>query len=188
VGSRAAEAEGTLSRLARRKTWGQQLGRLREVFSMHVAMKKKSNKYWFWAWTVLGTVRKDRQDDPAALCEVWKNCIILHAHSEREALRKAKKIGRAEAGDCRGSLTLDGKPAICKFLGISSLGLIHDPLGDGAEICWSLRRCRQATALTLPTDETTLLNQAKEELGCKIRAIESIRRSGRTDISRSAGR
>lgn len=126
-------------------------------------MKKTPNKYWFWAWTVMGTVHKDRQDDPAALCEVWKNCFILHARSEREALKKAKKIGRAEAGDSKGSLRLDGKPAICKFLGISSLGLIHEPLGDGAELCWSLQRCKQSTALKLPTDEATLLAQAKKE-------------------------
>ena len=126
-------------------------------------MKKTPNKYWFWAWTVMCTVHKDRQNDPAALCEVWKNCFILHVRSEREALQKAKKIGLAEAGDCNGSLRLDGKPATCKFMGISSLGLIHEPLGDGAEICWSLQRCRQSTALKLPTDETTLLAQAKQE-------------------------
>jgi hypothetical protein len=134
------------------------------ICSKQAARKKPQPKYWFWVWIVMGTVHKERQDDPNALCEVWKNLFILHAHSEREALQKARKIGRAEAGDSRGSLALDGKPAICKFLGISSLGLIHEPLGDGAEICWSLQRCRQSTALKLPTDETTLLAQARKEL------------------------
>ena len=124
----------------------------------------------------MGTVHKDRQDDPNALCEVWKNCFILHARSEREALQKAKKIGRAEAGDSNGSLRLDGKPAICKFLGISSLGLIHEPLGDGTEICWSLQRCRQSTALKLPSNEAALLAEAKKE-------IRYVRPSQRTTIA-----
>src|ERR1700752_2297488 len=113
-------------------------------------MSKPRTKHWFWAWTVLGTVHKGRENDPNAPCEVWKNLIILHAATADEALRKAEKIGQSEAGDSRGSLQLDGKPAICKFMGLASLGLIHDSLEDGAEITWNLKRCKQAMALKLP--------------------------------------
>lgn len=128
-------------------------------------MANAAKKHWFWACTVLSTVHKSRADDPTAPCEVWKNCIIIRARDEHEALRKAQKIGRSEAGDSRGSLRLDGEPAICKFLGVSSLGLIHEPLRDGAEMCWTLKRCKQSTALKMPTAEAILLSQAHKELG-----------------------
>ena len=128
-------------------------------------MAKAAKQHWFWAWTVLSTVHKSRVDDPTAPCEVWKNCIIVRARDEHEALRKAQKIGQSEAGDSRGSLRLDGEPALCKFLGVSSLGLIHEPLRDGAEICWTLKRCKQSAAHKLPKDESVLLSRAHEELG-----------------------
>ena len=128
-------------------------------------MAQAAKRYWFWVWTVLSTVHKSRADDPTAPCEVWKNCIIIRARDEHQALCKAQKIGQSEAGDSRGSLRLDGEPAICKFLGVSSLGLIHEPLRDGAEICWTLKRCRQSTALKLPRAEAVLLSRAHKELG-----------------------
>jgi len=112
---------------------------------------------------VLGTVHKHRCEDPKALCEVWKNLVIVNGSTEREALRKAKAIGRSQAGDARGSLRLDGKPAICRFLGIADMGLIHDRLGDGAEIIWQLQRCAQHKAKALAADEAVLLSRAKKE-------------------------
>jgi len=132
-------------------------------------MAKERAKFWFWAWTVLGTVPKDRKNDPAAPCEVWQNLIILHAASPDEALGKAEKIGRSSARDTRGSLRLDGEPAVCKFVGIASLGLIHDPLEDGAEITWNLKRCKQSAALKLPKTRATLLARAKKEFGHVVR-------------------
>jgi hypothetical protein len=136
-------------------------------------MAKPREKHWFWAWTVLGTVHKHRKNNPSALCEVWQNLIILHATTPNEALRKAEKIGRSEAGDARGSLRLDGKPAICKFMGVASLGFIHDPLEDGTEITWTLKRCKQSTALKLLKRKATILAQAKKELGRRDPATQS---------------
>jgi Domain of unknown function (DUF4288) len=121
--------------------------------------------YWFWAWTVLATTQKDKLGDPKARCEVWENLIILHARTPREALRKAEKVGRADAGDCRGTLRLDGKPALCKFLGVASLGLIHDGLIDGAEITWRLRRCSQSAATKSLTSRATIIAKAEKEFG-----------------------
>ncbi|SRR6266581_6435307 len=127
-------------------------------------MVKPRKRHWFWAWTVLGTVHKHRKNDPTAPCEVWQNLVILYAASPSDALRKAEKIGQSQSGDSRGSLRLNGKPAICKFMGVASLGLIHDPLEDGAEITWNLKRCKQSTALKLPKARAKLLAGAKKEL------------------------
>jgi hypothetical protein len=126
-------------------------------------MATRRKKYWFWVWTLLGTVHKHRQGDPTTPCEVWKNLIIVNAYTEMEALRKAKAIGKSEAGDCRGSLRLNGKPAICKFLGVAGMGLVHDELGDGAEIIWQLKKCTHREAISLAKDEAVLLSQAKRE-------------------------
>src|ERR1700680_73834 len=128
-------------------------------------MAKPRVKRWFWAWTVLGTVHKHRQNDPTAPCEVWQNLIILHAATPSEALRKAEKIGRSGAGNTRGSLRLDGKSAIRKFMGVASFGVIHDPLEDGSKITWNLKRCKQSTALKLAKARGALLAKAKKELG-----------------------
>jgi hypothetical protein len=128
-------------------------------------MPTRRRKYWFWVWTLLGTVHKHRRYDPKTLCEVWKNLIIVNGYSEKEALRKAKKIGRSQAGDDLGSLRLDGKPAICRFLGIGGMGLVHDELGDGAEIIWQLKRCTQRRAMSMAQDEAVLLSRAKKEKG-----------------------
>ena len=126
-------------------------------------MVKPRAKHWFWAWTVLSTVHKDKQRDPEARCEVWENLIILHATTPREAIQKAERIGRAEAGDCNGSLRLDGKPATCKLIGVASLGLIHDGLVDGAEITWRLKRCKQSTLAKSLKSRATLVAEAEKE-------------------------
>ena len=133
-------------------------------------MVKASAKHWFWAWTVLSTTQKAKLGDPKAKCEVWENLLVVHAGTPREALRKAERIGRAGAGDCRGSLRLDGKPALCKFLGVASLGVVHDGLVDGAEITWNLRRCTQATAAKLPKRSATLIAEAQKEVDHVTRA------------------
>ena len=126
-------------------------------------MVKQHSKHWFWAWTVLATVHKNKQRDPNARCEVWENLIIVHARLPREALRKAERLGRADEGDCRCSLRLDGKPALCKFVGVASLGLIHDGLVDGAEITWRLKRCKQSAVTKSLKSRATLIAEAEKE-------------------------
>jgi hypothetical protein len=126
-------------------------------------MAKQNAKHWFWAWTVLATVHKGKERDPDARCEVWENLIILHASTPREALRKAEKIGRMDTGDCRDSLRLDGKPAVCKFMGVASLGLIHDGLVDGAEITWRLKRCKQSAVTKSVKPRAALIAEAGKE-------------------------
>ncbi len=126
-------------------------------------MAKSHAQHWFWAWTVLATAQKAKLRDPNSRCEVWENLIIIRARTPREALGKAEKIGRADAGDCRGSLRLAGKPALCKFVGVASLGLIHDGLVDGAEITWRLKRCKQSAATKSVKPRATLIAEAEKE-------------------------
>src|SRR5439155_7000670 len=127
-------------------------------------MKAQGTQRWFWVWVIQMTVAKANLNNPNALCEVWKNLVIVGAIDVREAYRKAKAIGKSEAGDCRGTLRLNGEPALTKFLGIADMGLIHDELGNGCEVLWELRKCRQRNAKSLVRSRSTLLKAVRGEL------------------------
>jgi len=122
---------------------------------------KKS--YWFWAWIVLGTVRKSNLKKPQARCEVWENLVIIQAGNPKEALTKATLIGKQSAGDCQGTLRFFGKPAKQIFLGVGSVGLIHEKLEDGAEITWNLKRLTFARAKKLIQPRDRLLRELSKE-------------------------
>jgi hypothetical protein len=107
----------------------------------------------FWAWLIQMTVSKAEAHKPAVRTEVWKNLVLIQASDAKEAVEKAGKLGEAESGDCRGTLRLNGKPAITQFLGIADIGLVYDNPGDGIEILWQLRKCSQKTARSLVTDK-----------------------------------
>ncbi len=111
-------------------------------------MSKPSPQKWFWAQVLLMTVPKAHKNDPEAMTEVWSNLIVVRAKNPDAAYKKACRVGRADSGDSRGSLTLYGKPAITKFIGLADLGLVHDGLEDGSEIMWTLLRLRQRKAKT----------------------------------------
>jgi Domain of unknown function (DUF4288) len=128
-------------------------------------MKKRSAKErWFWAWIVQATVVKSERKSPHAPCEVWKNLVIVQASDETEAHEKAVAIGKAEQGDCQGTLRVNGKLAITRFLGIGDMGVVHDELADGCEILWQLKKCHQKTAAALPKDRKSLLEEVRQEL------------------------
>jgi hypothetical protein len=128
-------------------------------------MKKRSAKErWFWAWIVQATVAKSERKSPHAPCEVWKNLVIVQASDETEAYEKAVAIGKAEQGDCQGTLRVNGKLAITRFLGIGDMGVVHDELADGCEIFWQLKKCHQKTATALPKDRKGLLEEVRQEL------------------------
>jgi hypothetical protein len=124
---------------------------------------RKNKKTWFWAWIVLGTVRKDSLGTLTARCEVWKNLVIIQASSPVEAFRKAEKIGKESAGDSRGTLRLDGKPAKQMFLGVQDMGIVHEELKDGAEITWNLCRLTFAKAKNLVCPKARLLRELGRE-------------------------
>jgi hypothetical protein len=110
-------------------------------------MKKK---YWFWAWLTQITLPKGRLRHAQQKGEVWRNLVLVSGRTEKEAIRKAEKIGAGLEGDSRGSLTLDGQPAMTKFVGIEDMGLVHDliydELSDGVEILFTEKRTSIALA------------------------------------------
>jgi hypothetical protein len=122
---------------------------------------KKS--FWFWAWIVLGTVRKNSSRKPRARCEVWENLVIIRALNPKEAFRKAEQIGKQSAGDARGTLRLFGKPARQHFLGVQSIGVIHEELEDGTEITWNLKQTTFSKAKKSILPKVQLLRELSEE-------------------------
>lgn len=120
---------------------------------------------WFWAWLVQITVMKNATKESTVEGEVWKNLVLIKAANETEAMAKAEAIGRREQGDCNGTLRLNGNPATTKFLGIHNMGVIHEPIEDGAEIFWELMRMTEEEAQLLVADPVKLANSVKQELG-----------------------
>ena len=127
-------------------------------------MSQRSKKRWFWAWTVLQTIPKAERENPNARSEIWKNLILVQGKNEIEAAQKAIAVGKSQQGDCRGTLTLFGKPAVTIFLGLADLGLIHEEMVDGVEILWQLKFCKNGAAKKLVQNTRFLLNHTKEEL------------------------
>jgi hypothetical protein len=125
---------------------------------------RKTKKWWFWAWLIEMTVQKEQLKNPDPKCEVWKNLIIVNACHAKEAFKKASRIGKKESGDCRGTLRLDGKPAVTIFVGIENMGLVHDGLRDGAEIVWELKKTRRSRAIAKAKAKKLLIADAQQEL------------------------
>jgi hypothetical protein len=127
-------------------------------------MQKEPQNRWFWAWLVEMTLPKKDWNKPRALGEVWRNLIIIRATNVRQAVSKALKLGAQVEGDCDGTLRINGKPALTKFLGVEDIGLVHEDLDDGSEILWQLRKCRTETARRLVKRPTDLISSVENEL------------------------
>jgi hypothetical protein len=124
-------------------------------------------KYWFWAWLVQATIAKEDLSSENAACEAWENLVIINADDEVEAYTKALEIGKTYDGDCQGTLRLDGRPATAQFLGVKTMGVIHEDLEDGAEITYDVMRCSHAEARRLVRLKEILLPLVKKELEYK---------------------
>jgi hypothetical protein len=124
-------------------------------------------KYWFWAWLVQATIAKEDLSSDDAACEAWENLVIINADDEGEAYAKALEIGKTYVGDSQGTLKLGGRPAVAQFLGVKTMGVIHDDLEDGAEITYDVIRCSQAEARRRVRRKATLLSMVKKELEYK---------------------
>jgi hypothetical protein len=132
-------------------------------FGRKIPSANMRKSFWFWAWIVLGTVRKDSRRKPKARCEAWENLVIIRASNPKEALRKAEQIGKESAGDCDGTLRLFGKPAWQHFLGVRSIGVIHEKLQDGAEITWNLKQTTFSKAKKSIRPKVQLLRELSKE-------------------------
>lgn len=137
----------------------------------------KTKVYWFWARLAQITMQKEKLKSRNPSGEVWVNLIIVSARSEKEALSKARIIGKADEGDCDGSLTLDGKPAVTKFVGIENAGLIHDDLVDGAEILFQMKRSSLSGLKKSIRDRRDLASSLRRELS-PYRALDQDRARG----------
>ncbi len=126
-------------------------------------MDDVTGKKWFWAWVILKTIQKEKRHDEDAMSEIWKNLILVQAGDEVQAYQKAVRVGKDEAGDCRGTLRLNGKAAITIFMGLGDLGLVYEEVGDGMEILWQLKRCKQKNAVMLVKTRAELMRVARRE-------------------------
>lgn len=128
-------------------------------------MKKRSAKErWFWAWIVQATIAKSEQKKTGCILRSLEELCYRPGQRRNGGSRKSRCDRKAEQGDCRGTLRLNGKLAIARFLGISEMGVVHDELADGCEILWQLKKCRQKTAVALPKDRKNLLEEVRREL------------------------
>jgi len=127
-------------------------------------MAQRKKIFWFYAWILLGAVRKKDQINPKGRCEVWESLVLIKAAGAKQALLKAEKLGKVQSGDSRGTLTLDGKPARQIFLGLSNIGLVHEKISDGAEILWRIRRTHWGEAKLLARNRKILLKELAQEL------------------------
>jgi hypothetical protein len=108
-------------------------------------------KHWFWVWLHLITLPKKTAQGTLAKGELWQNLVLVSAETVQLAVKRALELGKAEEGDSRGTLTLDGRPAVTMFLGIGDMGLVHEPLQDGVEILFrSSRKTLQSAKEGIP--------------------------------------
>jgi hypothetical protein len=127
-------------------------------------MRQKDNKFWFWVWLVQITVPKQQLKTKKTKGEVWRNLVVVAAENEKEAVRKAISMGKMGTGDSEGSLRLDGRPAVSKFIGIEDMGLIHEPIGDGCEILFRSSRQFLDTVRERIKSVAEIKQWAKDEL------------------------
>jgi hypothetical protein len=129
-----------------------------------MSKSSKMELKWFWCYLIQMTVQKAKLHNAETIVEIWKNLVVVQASTYEEAISKATEFGLREQGDDRGSLRLDGKPALRKFLGIGNMGLCHDGIEDGAEISWELIRCRHHNAKKLTKSKGEIISRLKKEL------------------------
>jgi len=131
------------------------------MLEMKTRGNRRPQRKWFWASLIEMTIKKADLKKPNAKVEVWDNLVMVNAANVREAVSKAWRFGKAGEGDSRGTLTLYGKPAVTKFLGIQEIGLIYDGVADGSEILWKLKRCGQKVARSLAPPRSAILREAQ---------------------------
>jgi hypothetical protein len=127
-------------------------------------MKSKKSAFWFWAWIVLATYRlKQSKSNPR--CIIWKNLIIVSGLDEQAAYKNACRIGKNSESKPSDRLTMDGKPAKMRFLGIAEMGVIHDPLEDGCELYFHETRSSLSVAKQVVNPKEKIVKSLGKELG-----------------------
>ena len=97
------------------------------------------NKSPYGWWVASYIERLEYQDEPkenlARRCLAWENTIIIKAKNREQAYRKAEKTGRLSESNGPYK-TGDGRMAMWRYEGLTSLLPIYEELEDGAEIIW----------------------------------------------------
>jgi hypothetical protein len=98
-----------------------------------IAYRNKNQTGW-WLFGEVAQWVSDRQKKltPRSRCPVHENLRLIRARSREEAYRKAVRLGRSGFP----SRTHGGK---WRFVGISMLLPVYEPLEDGSEILWQDR-------------------------------------------------
>jgi uncharacterized protein DUF4288 len=98
---------------------------------------------WYAAHVIMHYKLKDGTNTENS-CVVHENVFLIEARDLSEAWDKSRRIGKEGEGDDGGTLTLDGRPAQCRFAGIRKLvecqrrdGADERP-DDGTELTYSL--------------------------------------------------
>lgn len=123
----------------------------------------RNSKWWFWVSLLQITVPKGKRF-AAIRGEVWENLVIINAATPNAAYVKAIRLGKKAEGDCHGTLKLDGRPAFTKFLGLSGMGLIHEELADGSEICFRQWRSTLKKASSSVEKKENIIACLKKEM------------------------
>jgi hypothetical protein len=92
---------------------------------------------WYAAHVVMMVKFKDQPQDRFP---VWENIILLRADSGDEALERAEKRGREDAGDDDGTFRWGGKMAEWIFAGVRKVVACVDEderPGDGTEVSYT---------------------------------------------------
>jgi hypothetical protein len=91
--------------------------------------------WWIASYIERFEYEDENKDDLNRRCVAWENTIIIKARNREQAYRKAEKLGRLS--ESNGAYkTVDGRIAIWRYEGVTSLLPIYEELEDGAEILW----------------------------------------------------
>lgn len=125
---------------------------------MKVPHRNRSPYGWWIATYMECAVWDDeKKPDPIKRYHVWENTIILKAGNRNAAYSKALRLGRRSG--TRFENTDGTRTGQWKFLGLTSLLPIYEPLEDGAEILW-----REHTRRPLRTLLARVRDKAKLEV------------------------
>ena len=126
-------------------------------------LKNNDTTNWFWVWLRTITMNSGKYGKASSKGEVWDNLCLIEAHDEEEAYAKARNLGHLMEGGSVKTLRYNGKPAYCRFLGITDMGVLHDGVEDGAEILYrSSRQTLRCAKIKIKTKKSLLTPISKQ--------------------------
>jgi hypothetical protein len=93
--------------------------------------------WWVASYILRASWNDEPNPPPDQACLAWENTIILQAPDREVAFAKAQQFARQEE-DAFFDESNKSRTGRWLFEGLTSLLPIHDELGDGAEIIWTV--------------------------------------------------